>query len=116
MAGFKRHIFVCLNEREASDPLGCCKHRGAEKIFSFLKAGTAKHRLQDTVRVNRAGCLDHCEYGPAVVIYPEGVWYRIQDIDDAKEVLENHILNGYVVSRLLINNLATQETSTPKEA
>lgn len=64
MAGFKRHVFVCLNERDPSDPVGCCKHRGSKKIFSFLKAGTIKHGLKGTVRVNRAGCMDHCEFGP----------------------------------------------------
>jgi (2Fe-2S) ferredoxin len=96
---------VCLNERDPSDPLGCCKHRGSEKIFQILKAGTVKHNLKGQVRVNRAGCLDHCEYGPTVVVYPEAVWYRVQTKEDAIEVLERHIVNGEIVERLLIDNI-----------
>jgi (2Fe-2S) ferredoxin len=105
MAGFERHVFVCLNERDPSDPVGCCKHRGADKIFEMLKAGTVKHGLKGKVRVNRAGCLDHCDYGPTVVVYPEGVWYRVQTREDAQEVLERHIVKGEVVDRLLVENL-----------
>lgn len=106
MTGFNRHVFVCLNERDADDPVGCCLHRGSEKIFKLLKAGIVRHGLKGTVRVNRAGCLDHCEFGPTVVVYPEAVWYRIATEEDAREVLERHILHGEIVERLLIDNLA----------
>ena len=77
MAGFKRHVFVCLNERPADHPRGCCLGRGGEEIFNHLKSGAAKAGLKDGVRINRAGCLDHCEYGPTVVVYPEGTWYHV---------------------------------------
>ena len=111
MIGFKRHVFVCLNEREPDDPLGCCKHRGSERIFNILKAGTVKHKLKGIVRVNRAGCLDQCEFGPSVVIYPEGTWYRIVTEEDAREVLERHIVGGEIVERLLMENVAETSAS-----
>jgi (2Fe-2S) ferredoxin len=104
MAGYRRHVFVCLNERDPSDPKGCCKHRGSEEIFKTLKAGAAKAGLKD-VRINRAGCMDHCAYGPTVAIYPEAVWYRIATVEDAKEVLDSHVIGGKVVERLLIEKL-----------
>ena len=104
MAGYRRHVFVCLNERDPSDPKGCCKHRGSEEIFKTLKAGAAKAGLKD-VRINRAGCMEHCAFGPTVVIYPEAVWYRISTVEDAKEVLASHIVGGKVVERLLIEKL-----------
>ncbi len=106
MAGFKRHVFVCLNERDPSDPRGCCKQRGSEDVFNALKKGAAKAGLGHDVRINRAGCLDHCQFGPTVVIYPEGVWYHVPSVEDAQEVLESHVVGGKIVERLLIDNIA----------
>ena len=103
-AGYRRHVFVCLNERDAAHPRGCCKHRGSEEIFKLLKDGAAKAGLKD-VRINRAGCLEHCEYGPSVVIYPEAVWYHCPTVEDAEEILRSHILEGQVVERLLMDNI-----------
>jgi (2Fe-2S) ferredoxin len=57
------------------------------------------------VRINRSGCLDHCQYGPTVVIYPESVWYRVASAEDAQEILHKHIIDGTVVDRLLIDNI-----------
>ncbi len=105
MAGYRRHVFVCLNERDASDPRGCCLHRGSEAIFKVLKEGAAKAGLKD-VRVNRSGCLDHCAFGPTVVIYPEAVWYHVPSVEDAQEILASHVRDGNVVERLLIDNIA----------
>ena len=104
MAGFRRHVFVCLNERDPSDPKGCCKQRGSDAIFKVLKEGAAKAGLSN-VRINRAGCLDHCAYGPTVVVYPEAVWYHVPTEEDAREVLASHVIDGKVVERLLIENM-----------
>lgn len=103
-AGYKRHVFVCLNERAPDHPRGCCKHRGAEEIFKALKEGAAKAGLNE-VRINRAGCLEHCEYGPSVVIYPEAVWYHVPTVEDAQEVLSEHVIGGKVVDRLLMEHI-----------
>ena len=101
-AGFLRHVFVCLNERDPAHPRGCGKHRGAEEIFKALKEGAKKAGLKDDeVRVNRAGCLEHCEYGPSVVIYPEAVWYHVPTVEDAEELLRQHGEGGRTVDRLL---------------
>ena len=105
MAGFKRHVFVCLNERDPKDARGCCKHRGSEAIFKALKEGAAKAGLKD-VRINRAGCLDHCEFGPTVVIYPEAVWYHVPSVEDAQEILRRHVVGGTVVEDLLMDRIA----------
>jgi (2Fe-2S) ferredoxin len=104
MAGFKRHVFVCLNERDPDDPKGCCKHHGSEEIFKVLKAGTGKAGLNNDVRINRAGCLDHCEHGPTIVVYPEAVWYHVPTVESAHEILREHIVCGRVVDHLLIDN------------
>ena len=106
MAGFKRHVFVCLNERDPKDPKGCCIRRGSEEIYKALRIGVGRAGLNRDVRVNTAGCLDHCAHGPTVVVYPEAVWYRIPTVEDAREVLASHIIGGKVVERLLIDNIA----------
>lgn len=102
--GYRRHVFVCLNEREPGHPKGCCKARGADAVFAALKTGAAKAGLGDDVRINRAGCLEHCELGPSVVVYPEAVWYRVPTVQDAEEILREHVVGGKVVDRLLMKN------------
>jgi (2Fe-2S) ferredoxin len=54
------------------------------------------------VRINKAGCLDRCEEGPVVVIYPQGTWYTYVDNSDIDEIIDRHILRGEVVERLKI--------------
>jgi (2Fe-2S) ferredoxin len=103
MAGFKRHVFVCENLRDPSDPRGSCKLRNSEAILKTLKGGAKAAGLKGTVRVNSAGCLDHCEHGPVVVIYPEAVWYHVPTEEDAQEILDKHVIGGEVVERLKID-------------
>jgi (2Fe-2S) ferredoxin len=54
------------------------------------------------VRINQAGCLDRCEEGPVLVIYPEEVWYTYVDRQDIDEIIDEHLVNGRVVERLRI--------------
>jgi (2Fe-2S) ferredoxin len=106
MIRYKRHVFVCLNERDPSDPRGCCKQRGSEQIFKALKEGAAKAGLKGDTRINRAGCLDHCELGPSVVVYPEAVWYHVPTVEDAQDIVQEHLVGGNVVERLLMEKIA----------
>lgn len=55
-----------------------------------------------SVRVNSAGCLDRCELGPCVVIYPEGVWYRVDSRADVDEVLQKHLVEGGRATALML--------------
>ena len=54
------------------------------------------------VRVNNAGCLDRCDEGPTMVIYPEEVWYHYENEADVDEIISEHLQNGRVVERLRI--------------
>jgi len=54
------------------------------------------------IRINSSGCLDRCELGPVIVVYPEGVWYSYLDESDVDEIIDSHLLNGKVVERLLL--------------
>ncbi len=102
MPKFEKHLFICTHDRPASEPRGCCKAKGAEKIRDYFKAEIKKRGLQGEIRANASGCLDHCEKGPTVVIYPEAVWYQVNTEEDAREIIEQHLLEGKVVSRLAI--------------
>jgi len=54
------------------------------------------------IRINTAGCLDRCELGPVLVVYPEETWYSYLDREDIDEIIEKHLIGGEVVQRLLI--------------
>ena len=54
------------------------------------------------IRVNQSGCLDKCELGPIMVIYPQGVWYSFKSIQDVDEIINTHLLKGKIVKRLII--------------
>lgn len=99
---FSKHLFVCTHSRDASEPRGCCVAKGSEKIRDYFKEEIKKRGLAKTMRANAAGCLDHCAQGPVVVIYPEAVWYRVENLEDAREIIEKHLEQGQIVTRLLI--------------
>lgn len=98
---YRLHVFCCLNQRPAGHPRGCCLARGAEKLRNYMKARAKELGFHD-VRINQAGCLDRCELGPTMVIYPDGIWYRVETSDDVDEILEKHVRRGERVTRLML--------------
>ncbi len=62
----------------------------------------AKELGLEKVRINSSGCLDRCELGPTMVIYPEGIWYRYQTREDVDEILKVHVLGRGRVERLML--------------
>src|SRR5215213_5794653 len=84
---YRAHVFVCCNRRQQGHPRGSCAAKGSEKLRDYMKARAKELGLQG-VRINQAGCLDRCEFGPTLVIYPEGVWYRPETPADVDEILE----------------------------
>ncbi|MBI5494720.1 MAG: (2Fe-2S) ferredoxin domain-containing protein [Deltaproteobacteria bacterium] len=109
MARFQRHAFVCENERDPANPRGCCKHKGGTELRLAMKKIVDEAGLKGCVRVNVAGCLDACENGPVVVIYPEGIWYTVPTPADAEEVAREHLVGGRVVDRLLMQPVPERE-------
>jgi (2Fe-2S) ferredoxin len=98
---FRLHLFVCTNQRPEGHPRGSCARGGSEKLRDYLKARAKELGLAD-VRVNAAGCLDRCELGPVLVVYPEGIWYGVKTHEDIDEILMNHLLGGGRVPRLML--------------
>ena len=102
---FEHHVFFCLNERaaKAGEPARACCGGAAAKAAQEH----AKRRVKQlgksgagAVRINQAGCLDRCEQGPCLVVYPQGTWYTYVDTQDIDAIIDGHILGGQVVERL----------------
>ena len=107
---FRAHVFVCCNRRPEGHHRGSCAARGSERLRDYMKA-RAKELGLEGVRVNMAGCLDRCEFGPTLVVYPEGVWYRPETTDDVDEILRAHLQEGGRARRLM---LTERDVAPPK--
>jgi (2Fe-2S) ferredoxin len=113
MPSFLRHVFVCVNERPEGHPKGSCKLRGGVEVRDALKAGLTARGVAKQIRANNAGCLDQCEAGVTVVVYPEQVWYGGVTVADVDELIERHLLGGQVVDRLLMKDQPHLDRSAP---
>ena len=102
MSYFKRHVFFCINRRESGEI--CCAARGSEAMQAYAKDKIKALRRSGPggVRINRSGCLDRCDLGPCLVVYPEAVWYTYVDERDIDEIIDSHLKNGRVVERLVL--------------
>lgn len=98
---YRVHVFCCVNERPADHPRGCCRAKGSQELRDYMKARAKELKLRQ-VRINVSGCLDRCELGPTMVIYPEGVWYGYRTKQDVDEILETHVVKGGRVERLML--------------
>jgi len=87
MAKFDKHIFICINQREPGHPRGCCDPTGEGELQRLFKVKLAQRGLKTLVRANKSGCLDQCELGPTVVVYPEAVWYGHVKPEDVDEII-----------------------------
>ena|SRR3989304_4620734 len=104
MKRFEKHIFICENKRPEGHPRGCCSEKGSPKVRELFKRRIKELGLNSTVRVNSAGCLDACEYGVTVVVYPEQIWYGKVTVADVEEIIQGHIVKNIPVERLKITD------------
>ena len=105
MPPYERHVFVCENLRDASDPRGCCSAKGAAVVRERLKVLTKDANLRGRIRINSAGCLDQCAHGVTIVVYPEAIWYGAVTADDVDEIFHSHVLGGKPVERLRLAHM-----------
>ncbi|MCB1059648.1 MAG: (2Fe-2S) ferredoxin domain-containing protein [Calditrichaeota bacterium] len=101
MSRFKYHVFVCENRRDPDDPKGCCASKGSQEFVPILREKVKSAGLAGQVRINSSGCLSNCARGPAIVVYPEGIWYSQVKITDLDDIFERHLVDGEPVRRLL---------------
>lgn len=100
MSHYKHHVFFCANQRDNGKP--CCNDHDATEIRNYVKDRIAALGLkgEGKIRINSAGCMDRCELGPVLVIYPEAIWYRYDTQADVDEIIQEHLIHGRIVSRL----------------
>jgi len=102
MSYYQKHVFFCTNQREPG--AACCGNHQAQEMRDYAKARIKKLHLDGPgkIRINSAGCLDRCDRGPVIVVYPEEVWYTYVDQSDIDEIVDEHLVHGRVVERLKI--------------
>jgi (2Fe-2S) ferredoxin len=96
---YTRHIFTCTNRRPDGSPRGCCATKGGDEVRLEFKKQLDAQGVTG-VRSNGAGCLDACEVGVAVAIYPDNVWYQAVKKEDVAEIVASHLKGGQPVERL----------------
>ncbi len=104
MTGLARHMFICTHERPSSSSRECCAAKNSLALMRSIK-NAAKVEQIDNVRVQKSGCLGHCENGISCVVYPEGVWYTLSGEENVPELLE-HLRSGTIAEglRMTIEN------------
>ena len=100
---FKKHVFICTNERADKSKKSCGEAHGLELVALFKKE-IKDRSLNVEIRAQRAGCIDACDFGPALVVYPEGVFYGKVSQDDVLEIVESHLVKNTPVERLVIKS------------
>lgn len=100
MSYYRYHVFFCVNRRE--DGRACCANHHAQEVRDYAKQRIKLLGLDGAggIRINTAGCMDRCEEGPVMVIYPEGTWYTYVDKEDIDEIIDQHLEQGHIVERL----------------
>jgi (2Fe-2S) ferredoxin len=98
---YEKHIFVCTNQRAGNERKSCGEAHGLQLVAEFKKQ-INDHKLPVKIRAQKCGCLDICEKGPSVVVYPEGVFYGNVQVKDVERIVENHLLNNSPVRELIV--------------
>jgi len=101
---YAKHLFFCTNLRPEGAERPSCARCGSPELRAWAKARIKQLGLAGAgrIRVNTAGCLDRCELGPTLVVYPEGIWYTYVDEDDLEEIIQSHLIGGQPVERLML--------------
>lgn len=98
---YRAHVLVCKGTG--------CTASGSENVMEAFQKEIEKRGLSKEVRVVQTGCLGLCELGPNVLIYPEGSYYCRVKADDIPEIVEEHLIKGRIVERLLYKEHLTEE-------
>lgn len=94
------HVFICANQKPEGKK--CCGEDIGTASVKFLREKLKNRDPEKKIRVQRAGCLDLCQKGPAMVVYPEGIFYQFHNQNDLETIAEEHLLNGNPVTQLMI--------------
>lgn len=104
MSYYEKHVFLCTYQRD--NDRACCANSNASELLKYAKAKIKAlgKNGKGQIRINNAGCMDRCNEGPVLVVYPDAVWYRYETLQDIDDIINQHILQGQRVERLLLKN------------
>lgn len=99
---YDKHIFICTNQRPANAPRVSCGEEAGMALVAAFKEQIKSKNLNINMRAQKTGCVDICEMGPNVIVYPDGIYYGKVTLNDVAEIVEEHLLNNRPVERLLL--------------
>ncbi|MBW3540299.1 MAG: (2Fe-2S) ferredoxin domain-containing protein [Planctomycetes bacterium] len=102
MPAFTHHIFICANTRPPGHPRGCCDPEGTDALREAFKSEIKRRKLGPLVRANKSGCLEQCEHGPTIAIYPQALFYGGVTVADVPRIIEETVIGGRVLHDLRI--------------
>jgi (2Fe-2S) ferredoxin len=99
---YDKHIFICTNQRAEGAARKSCGEAHGLAIVDAFKKKLKELNLPVKIRAQRSGCLDICDFGQTLVVYPEGVFYVGVELSDVDEIITEHIVNNRIVTRLVL--------------
>ena len=100
------HVLVCGGTG--------CTSSGSEQIIKEMEARLKENGLENEIKVVKTGCFGLCALGPIMIVYPEGAFYSRVTVDDVKEIVEEHLLKGRIVKRLLYDETVHEGSDETK--
>jgi len=104
---YRAHVLVCAGTG--------CTSSNSTKIMEEMEILLSSNKLDNEVKIVKTGCFGLCAEGPIVVVYPEGAMYTRVSVDDVKEIVEEHLLKGRIVKRLLAGEKEAEDISKSLE-
>ncbi len=99
---YRSHVLVCGGTG--------CTSSGSERIIESLEQNINKAGIKDEIKVIKTGCFGLCALGPIMIVYPEGAFYSMVSVDDIPEIVDEHLLKGRIVKRLLYKETVVEDT------
>ena len=95
------HIFVCASFRAGGDPKGTCHKKGSADLLPYIENEILDRGLN--AQITSTGCMKACDYGPVMVIYPQGLWYGNIESEDVVDEILDALEDGGTAEGLLIS-------------
>ena len=96
---YRSHVLICGGTG--------CTSSGSAAIEKALVSEIEKNGLKEEVQVVKTGCFGLCALGPIMIVYPEGTFYSMVKVEDIPEIVEEHLLKGRIVTRLVYQETVT---------
>ncbi len=108
MEPLAHHVFVCTQEKAEGVP--CCSTKGSGTVLEALRRELSRQGLADEVQVTSCGCLGICDEGPAMIVYPEAVWYAAVTPQDISQLVSLHLRQGKPLNERARSDVAAMKT------